>query len=122
GIFSKDIDMLLLRSGCRSAAAGCRPEGTDNRQPTTDNQLGPLPIVLGAFGAPVEREGAALAHRVRSLENPVLPGREPAEYLGLERLGAGEAQARLHARQRVGREARALLDREPDLVLPVEVF
>ncbi len=39
----------------------------------------------------------------------------------LHRLGAAEAQVRLHAGQRVGRQARALLERDADLVVPVEV-
>ena len=40
----------------------------------------------------------------RALEDPVLPGGQPAEDLRLHRLGAGEAQVRLHAGERVGRQ------------------
>ena len=49
-----------------------------------------------------------LADGVRADEHPVLPGGEPAEDLGLHRLGAGEAQRCLHARSaRRARAARA---------------
>src|ERR1700690_818226 len=68
-----------------------------------------------------EFERAALAGGVGGVEHPVLPGREGAEDLRLGRLGAGEAQVRLHRGQRVGRERRALLEREPDLVVPIEI-
>src|SRR5213076_3221387 len=59
--------------------------------------------------------------RVRPHEDPVLPRREAAEYLGLERLRAGETEVRLQAGQRVGAHRRALLDRQAHLLLPVEV-
>src|SRR5512132_83182 len=67
------------------------------------------PIEAGALGASVEGEGALLPHRVGALEDPVLPGGQPAEDLGLHGLGAGEAEVRLHAGERVGGDARPLL-------------
>src|SRR5215218_9236308 len=69
----------------------------------------------------VVRERPLRADGVGALENPVLPGREPAVNLGVERLGAGEAQGRLHAGQRVGGERGTLLDGDADFVLPIEV-
>src|SRR5262245_41167426 len=77
---------------------------------------GPSPVEFGSLRPAVERERSALADGVGPLEDPVLPRGEPAEDLRLQRLRAGEAQARLHAGERVGREARALLDREAHLV------
>ena len=37
------------------------------------------------------------------------------------RLGAGEAERRLHAGERVGRQRGALLDGDAQLVVPVEI-
>ena len=59
--------------------------------------------------------------RVRALEDPVLPGRQAGEDLGLHGLRSDEAEVRLHAGQRVGREAVALLEQQSYLVVPVEV-
>src|SRR5579883_3614081 len=81
----------------------------------------PLAVVLGLLAGAVEFQRALRSGGVGPLEYPVLPGREAGEDLGLHRLGAGEAQVRLHADQPVGREAGALLDREAHLVLPVDV-
>src|ERR1700732_522334 len=53
----------------------------------------PFPIELRLAARPEELERAVLADRVGPVEDPVLPGREAAEDLGLDRLGAGEAQA-----------------------------
>ena len=69
----------------------------------------------------VRRQRALLADGVRPLEDPVLPGRQAAEDLRLHRLGPDEAQVGLHAGQRVGRQRRAALDRQPHLVVPVEL-
>src|SRR5581483_321877 len=81
----------------------------------------PLPFE-GRLGAGAEKlQRPLLADRVRSIEYPVLPGREAAEDARLHRLGPGEAEIGLEARQRVGRQARALLDGKPDLVLPIEL-
>src|SRR5258707_14973512 len=83
--------------------------------------LSPLAVVFGLLARAVELQRALRSGRVGTLEDPVLPGREAREDLGLHRLGAGEAQVGFHADQPVGREAGALLDRETDLVLPVDV-
>src|SRR5262249_19558921 len=83
---------------------------------------GPPPVERGPLaGLPVERERASLSARVRPREYPVLPCREPAEDLGLERLRTNEAEVRLQAGQRVGAHRRALLDRQAPLLPPVEV-
>src|SRR5947209_11463828 len=71
--------------------------------------------------AAVALQRALLTGRVRTRKNPVLPSRKPAEYLGRDSLGAGEAQIRLHPGQRVRRQARALLESEADFVVPVEL-
>src|SRR3954470_4398558 len=81
----------------------------------------PLPVVVGALAGAVAAQCSLGAGGVGPLEDPVLPGGEPAEDLGLGGLPAGEAEVGLHAGERVGGEARALLDEEPDLVLPVDV-
>src|SRR6476660_8825249 len=52
-------------------------------------EVGPRP---GAEAA----QRAVLAHRVRPLEDPVLPGGQPAEDLCLHGLGPDEAVAGLH--------------------------
>src|SRR5262249_43343895 len=61
--------------------------------------LRPLPLKLRPLGLAVQGERAVLARRVGAGEDPVLPGRQAAEDLGLERLGADEAQRLLHAGQ-----------------------
>ena len=66
-------------------------------------------------------QGTLGAHGVGPLEDPVLPGGQPAEDLGLHGLGPGEAEVGLHAREGVRREAGALLEREPHLVVPVDL-
>src|SRR5438132_704294 len=50
------------------------------------------------------------------------PCAQPPENLRLHRLRAGEAQIGLHAGERVGREARAFLEHDADLVVPVVRF
>src|SRR5471030_2188882 len=83
--------------------------------------LSPFPVVLGLLARTVELQRALRSGRVGTLEDPILPGRDAGEDLGLHSLGAGEAQVGFHADKSVGREARALLDREPYLVLPVDI-
>src|SRR5882724_10585792 len=54
---------------------------------------GPAPIEIRPLaGLAVDRERAFLARRVRASEDPVLPGGEAAEDLGLERFRSDEAQ------------------------------
>src|SRR2546423_10752071 len=80
-----------------------------------------LPVEFRLGAGAVDLERAVLADRVRPVEDPVLPGGEAAEDARQHGLGAGEAQARLHAGERIGRQAGALLDRQADLFLPVEL-
>src|ERR1022692_3598565 len=79
-----------------------------------------LPVVVRALPGPVAAQRAARPRGIGPLEDPVLPGREPAEYLRLAGFRAGEAEVGLHAGQRVGGEAGALLDHQPDLIVPVQ--
>src|SRR6516164_6853602 len=71
--------------------------------------------------AAVSLQGAVLANRVGPGKDPILPGRQTAEDLGRDSLAAGKAQIRLHSGQCIGGEACTLLERQPDLVLPVEL-
>src|SRR5690606_2210850 len=88
-----------------------------------------IPRVSGAFPIEirplprlaVEGERARLARGVRPDEAPVLPGGEPAEDLRFHRLGTNEPEVCLHARERVGAHGRPLLDRQADLLVPVEL-
>src|SRR6185295_3836614 len=69
-----------------------------------------FPIELGFRARAVDLQRAAFAYRIRPNEDPVLPGGEPPEDPRQHGLLAGEAQARLHAGEGIGREAGALLD------------
>src|SRR3954468_12836898 len=80
-----------------------------------------LIVELRLRGLAVVRERALRADGVGALENPVLPRGEASENLRVQIFGAGETERRLHARERVGRERRALFDGDAYLVLPVEV-
>ena len=66
-------------------------------------------------------QGALRADGVGTLEDPVLPRREPGEDLRLHRLGADEAVVGLQPGEGVGREAGPLLEQDADLVGPVDV-
>ena len=78
-------------------------------------------VEAGLLAGAVDLERALLADGVRALEDPVLPGGEAAEDARHHVLLAGEAQVRLQAGQRVGRHRGALLERDADLVVPVDV-
>src|SRR5258705_6087623 len=80
-----------------------------------------LLVELRLGSAAVDLQRPALAHRVRPLEYPVLPGTEPREDARLHRLLAGESQVRFETRQRIGRHAGTLFERDADLVVPVDV-
>src|SRR5690606_24033715 len=92
---------------------GCAP---GSRSPSD-----PFPVEARLAARAEEFEGALFADGVGAVENPVLPGGEPAEDARLHRLRPGEAQIGLHPGARVGREAAPLLEREADLVVPVEL-
>jgi hypothetical protein len=73
-----------------------------------------------SLAAAVALQGATLAGRVGPRKDPVLPGREPAEYLRRNRFIADKAQIRLHSGQCVRRQAGALFKCQPDLVFPIQ--
>src|SRR3954470_3530756 len=74
----------------------------------------PLPVVVGPLAGAVAAQCSLGASGVGPLEDPVLPGGEPAEDLRLGGFLTGEAQVGLHAGEGVGREAGALLDDQAD--------
>src|SRR5205814_811852 len=80
-----------------------------------------LPIESRLRSAAVHLQRAMLAHRVRPGENPVLPGAESAEDARLHAFPAREAEIRFHTGERIGREARALLDRDAHFIVPIEI-
>src|SRR6202023_1096138 len=69
----------------------------------------------------VALQRALLADGVGALEDPVLPRREAREDLRFHGLRSDEAQIGFHAGETVGREAGALLEEPPDLVIPVDI-
>src|SRR5215470_14939333 len=83
--------------------------------------LHPIRVVRGLLAGAVELERAALADGVGPLEDPVLPQAEPGEDLRLDGFRPGEAQVGLEAAQRIRREAGELLDRDADLVIPIDL-
>src|SRR5882672_4138012 len=112
--------------GCHCSSARCRRRselrstllGMVSRAWAT---LGPPEVELRALGLAVHGERAALARRVGADEDPVLPGREPAEDLGGQRLRAGEAEVLLHAGERVGADGGPLFHGHAQLLLEVDV-
>src|SRR6266568_371173 len=84
--------------------------------------LRPLRIELRLHAGAVTLEGAFGTGRIGALEDPVLPGRQASEDLGLHRLRAGEAQVRLEPREAVGGERGALLEEDAHLVGPVDMI
>jgi hypothetical protein len=68
----------------------------------------------------VAGQSAFVAGGVRAREDPVLPRAEAAEDLAVAGLGAAEAQARLHAGEGIGRQRRALFERDAHVVVPVD--
>src|SRR6478672_4561479 len=85
------------------------------------SSLDSLRIELGLHAAAVALQRALGTGRVGALEDPVLPGREPAEDARLHRLRTGEAQVRLHAGEAVGGEGGALLQEDAHLIGPVDM-
>ena len=76
----------------------------------------------GFLPGAVAAQCAFFTNRVRPLEDPVLPRGQTPKNLGFHRLRAGKAQVRLHAGHGVGREARAFLQEDAQLFIPVEVL
>ena len=62
-----------------------------------------------------------LADRVGALEDPVLPRGQAREDFRFHGFGSDETQVGFHAGQAVRREAGALLEEHPDLVIPVDI-
>src|SRR4051812_5924949 len=81
----------------------------------------PLRIEYRFLPRPVAAQRALVADRVGPLEDPVLPGGETGEDFRFHGLGSAEAQIGFHAGEGVGREARAFLQEDADLVLPIDV-
>src|SRR5690242_21061848 len=81
----------------------------------------PLRVEHRLLAGAVAPQRARIADRVRPLEDPVLPGGEARKNLRFHRLRPGEAQVRLQAGEGIGGKARALLEEDADLVLPVDV-
>src|SRR6476661_2925319 len=81
----------------------------------------PLRIEHGLLARAVAAQCALFADGVGALEDPVLPGREPGKDLRFHGFRPAEAKVRLQAGEAVWREARALLEEDADLVLPVDV-
>src|SRR5262249_51844493 len=104
-----EVDVVRDLLVQRDAAHGSGPSGAP------PVELRPLPRL------PVDGERALLTGRVRAREYPVLPRREAPEDLRLHRLRTGEAQARLHAGERIRVHRGALLDGQPHLLVPVEL-
>src|SRR5580704_12237885 len=80
-----------------------------------------LPVEVGALAGAEPSERAVGPRGVGPVEYPVLPGRQAAEDLGLHGFRAGEPVVGLQAGQGIGAEAGPLLDRDPDLLVPVNV-
>src|SRR5450432_2830102 len=111
----------LTLFGMRSSVTTDDIASSSLSSPCAPLRSGSLPVELGALGLSVERQRALLSRCVGTYEDPVLPCGEAREDLRLHRLGAAEAQVLLHARQGIRRHARALLEGDADLVVPVDV-
>src|SRR3954464_4669728 len=83
--------------------------------------LYPSCIEGGLVPRAVTLERALLANGIGPLEYPVLPRRQSRKNLGLHGFGTGKPQISFHRGERVGREARALLEEYTDLVVPIDV-
>src|SRR4030088_2661660 len=81
----------------------------------------PRHIELRLLAGAVAPERAVLANRVGALKNPVLPRRQAREDFRFHGFRSDEAQIGFHAAESVGREAGALLEEHPDLVIPVDI-
>src|SRR5437899_2021668 len=88
---------------------------------TQTASLDPIPVELGLVAFAVDLQGTLFADGVGALEDPVLPGGEPAEDTGEHVFGSVEAQVGLHAREGVRRHGHALLDGDTYFVGPVDV-
>src|ERR1700704_4983976 len=94
---------------------------TTRYSPFATRLLNPRHIELRLLAGAVAPQRAVLANRVGALEDPVLPRRQAREDFRFHGLGPDEAQIGFHAGETVGREAGALLEEHPDLVIPVDI-
>src|ERR1700694_713649 len=78
-------------------------------------------IELRLLAGAVAAQRAGFADGVGTLKDPVLPRRQAREDFRFHGLGPDEAQIGFHAAQAVGRKAGALLEKHPDLVIPVDI-
>src|SRR6266852_9934653 len=78
-------------------------------------------IELRLLAGAIAPQRAVLADCVGALKDPLLPRRQPREDLRFHGLGPDKAQIGFHAGKAVGREAGALLEEHPDLVIPVDI-
>src|SRR5690349_8245639 len=108
------VDMRWFLVRMPGSAPGCFGCGAGRR-------LHAVAVELGFLALAVYLQRAFLADGVGPLEDPVLPGGEPSEDARGHVLAAREAQIGLQAGEGVGRHARPLLDRDTDLVAPVDV-
>src|SRR3981189_3493197 len=83
--------------------------------------LHPRHIELRLLAGAVAPQRAVLADRIGALKNPVLPRRQAREDFRFHGRGPDKAQIGFHAGKAVGREAGALLEETPDLVIPVDI-
>src|SRR5215470_18396359 len=111
--------MPYLPLACEPTLAHSTSRSRANQRSLTGSDS--LPVEFGPPPGPVRAQRPVRARGVRAVENPVLPGRQAAEDLGLDRLGPGEPVVRLQPGQRVGTERRTLLDGDPHLLVPVDV-
>src|SRR6516225_5703021 len=88
----------------------------------TPYSLNPGRIEMRLLPGAVAAQRAVLADRVGALEDPVLPRRQAREDLRFHGFGPDKAQIGFHTGEAVGREAGALLEKHPDLVIPVYVI
>src|SRR6218665_4047706 len=83
--------------------------------------LDAIGIENGFLSGALDLERTFFPHRIGAVENPVLPGREPAEDAGVHVFLAGKAQVGFQPGQRVGGHGGALFDGDTQLVVPVDV-
>src|SRR5580704_4274854 len=97
----------------------CPPSGRARGQAFSGSYSSLVEARLAA-GA-VEPQRALFADRIRPLEDPILPGGQPRKDLRFHCLWTAEAKVGLQAGEAVGGETRALLQKQADLILPIDV-
>src|SRR6478609_1325399 len=113
--------LLIARAPRKRGQDPFQPMRSRKRVLTPFSFSNPFPVEFRFGAGPVDLERSLLADRVRPLEDPVLPRRQTPEDARRHGFRAAEAQARFHAGEGVRAEARALLDGDAQLVLPVDV-